>query len=183
VLSNQVQARVLRENYHLCIRTARNADILQRCKLCCNAQKSNCKLTSELSQSSTRMNVSVSRATSSSDSLISDVADVFGGYSNFKLLHLLTAAACCCCSVCARKTQDAYVRLLVGCSQLARKNAVFGRIYYAILCCSDDASLLTKYSYTHTVRKQASSCKTITNTIRRTTLARTLGHYHRLSQL
>jgi hypothetical protein len=50
-------------------------------------------LTSELSQSSTRMNVRFSCVTSSSDSLTSDVAEVFGGYSNFKSLHLLTAAA------------------------------------------------------------------------------------------
>jgi hypothetical protein len=44
-------------------------------------------LTSELSQSSTRMNVRVSAVTSSRDSLTSDVAEVFEGYSSFKLLY------------------------------------------------------------------------------------------------
>jgi hypothetical protein len=48
-------------------------------------------LTSALSQSSTRINVRVSAVTSSSDSLTSDVAEVFSGYSNFNSLHLLTA--------------------------------------------------------------------------------------------
>jgi hypothetical protein len=50
-------------------------------------------LTSELSQSSARMKVRSSAVTSSGDSLTSDVPEVFGGYSSFKLLHLLTAAA------------------------------------------------------------------------------------------
>jgi hypothetical protein len=53
----------------------------------------NIMLISEVSQSSTRMNVRVSAVTSSSDSLTTDVADVFGGYSNFNSLHLLMAAA------------------------------------------------------------------------------------------